>query len=219
MQMNRLSRMRSHQAMTPHASPRPVDVRRRLHRVALGVALGLGCASAFALCDPVTFTPSTPDVGTKGYAALPPADSAGYKLVGRTAATLRAVCDDTPATRQINFTLLVPGDDPGLVKWSSSVSGASNVGAAKVVINQATVGGYAVPMTFTPSGGATLSPTLGPVTLNNAGMLRLDLNAVPGTGDARKTVVLDMQVQTMVKTGYAPSGSSPFRLDLGATLP
>lgn len=182
--------------------------------------LGLSGATALAACNPVTFVPATQDVGTKGFAALTNSDVSGYKSVGRTATALRAVCDDKPDSRQITIDSLVAAGTPGLVRWASSTAGASSAGAARIVIQQATVGGYAVPMTFTPNGGATSAASLGPVDLTSAGLLVLDLRSVPSNADARKTFDINLQVQTMVKSaGFVPTGATPFRLVMGATLP
>lgn len=69
-------------------------------------------------------------------------------------------------------------------------------------------------------GGTTSTITPGPLTLAGAGMLVLDLRAVPRDTDARKNVLVNLQIQTMVKSsGFAPSAETPFRLDLGMTVP
>jgi len=178
---------------------------RRL-RLWLGL-LACGPGLAFATCR-------------KGYTSLPRADIAGYKLVGARGVTLRAVCDDTPDTRQIRVDALVADDTPGLVRWSSTAARAGDIGAARMVVQQATAGGHEVPMTFTPVGGTTSTITPGPLTLAGAGMLVLDLRAVPRDTDARKNVLVNLQIQTLVKSsGFAPSAETPFRLDLGMTVP
>ena len=164
---------------------------RRL-RLWLGL-LACGPGLAFATCDTVAFSSSGVDMGRKGYTSLPRADIAGYKLVGARGVTLRAVCDDTPDTRQIRVDALVADDTPGLVRWSSTAARAGDIGAARMVVQQATAGGHEVPMTFTPVGGTT---------------------------DARKNVLVNLQIQTLVKSsGFAPSAETPFRLDLGMTVP
>jgi hypothetical protein len=191
---------------------------RRL-RLWLGL-LACGPGLAFATCDTVAFSSSGVDMGRKGYTSLPRADIAGYKLVGARGVTLRAVCDDTPDTRQIRVDALVADDTPGLVRWSSTAARAGDIGAARMVVQQATAGGHEVPMTFTPVGGTTSTITPGPLTLAGAGMLVLDLRAVPRDTDARKNVLVNLQIQTMVKSsGFAPSAETPFRLDLGMTVP
>ena len=186
----------------------------------LGAAvLMLGCGTAWAACGVVTFVPTSVDVGSQGASALPAADVAGYKRAGTSAVSLRASCDDVPDARQISFDSLLAGDTAGLVRWGSAAAGASTAGAARLTVQQASVGGVAVPMTFTPTGGAVSAATQGPLALTGNGVLGLDLRGVPSTGNARKSLALTMQIQTLVKSSFVPTTSTPFRTDMGVSVP
>jgi hypothetical protein len=175
---------------------------------------------ALARCDAVTFSSTHMDMGARTYASLPGAEVAGYKLAGTKTVSLRALCDDRPDVRQLSVDLPAGSEVAGLLRWSSMTEGADRAGVARVVVQQAAAGGHAVPMVFTSGAGSTATATRGPLMLTGAGILSLDLRGVPGEGDARKSLLVTMQIQTMVKaSGFEPVGSTRFTLDMGVSLP
>jgi hypothetical protein len=94
-------------------------------------------------------------------------------------------------------------------------------GAARITVRQVVAGGRAVPMTFTPAGGpATTLATQGPLTLAGPGTLSVDLRGVSSEGDARKTLLVDLQIQTLLRSpGFEPVGATPFGFNMAVSLP
>ncbi|RZI70892.1 MAG: hypothetical protein EOP13_19700 [Pseudomonas sp.] len=176
---------------------------------------------AMAKCDSLTFSSTHVDMGSRTYSSLPDAQLAGHKLAGTRTVALRASCDDRPDVRQLNVLLPMALDVPGLVRWGSMVAGAERAGAARITVRQVVAGGRAVPMTFTPAGGpATTLATQGPLTLAGPGTLSVDLRGVSSEGDARKTLLVDLQIQTLLRSpGFEPVGATPFGFNMAVSLP
>jgi hypothetical protein len=182
--------------------------------------LALGPGLALARCDSLTFSSTHLDMGARTYAALPASEVAGYRLMGSRTVTLNALCDDRPDARQLSVELPPASESPGLLRWGSVADGADRAGAVRVVVQQATAGGHAVPMAFTSGAPSIAMATQGPLVLSGGGTLSLDLRGVPGDGDARRSVLVNLQVQTLVKAaGFEPVGATPFALDMGISLP
>lgn len=191
---------------------------RRMHLWA-GVLL-FGPGLALARCDTVTFSSTRMEMGARTFASLPGAEVAGYRLVGTRTATLRALCDDRPDARQLIVELPSASEVAGLLRWGSVVQGADQAGAARIVVQQVTSGGHPVPMVFASGAASIATATQGPVLLTGPGILSLDLRGVPGDGEARKSLLVNLQIQTLIKaSGFQPVGVTAFNLDMGVSLP
>lgn len=134
--------------------------------------------------------------------------------------TLRVLCDDRPDARQLIVELPLASEVAGLLRWGSVVQGADQAGAARVVVQQVTAGGHPVPMVFASGAASIATATQGPVVLTGPGILSLDLRGVPGDGEARKSLLVNLQVQALIKAaGFQPVGATAFNLDMGVSLP
>jgi len=147
-------------------------------------------------------------MGSRTYSSLPDAQLAGHKLAGTRTVALRASCDDRPDVRQLNVLLPMALDVPGLVRWGSMVAGAERAGAARITVRQVV------------AGPATTLATQGPLTLAGPGTLSVDLRGVSSEGDARKTLLVDLQIQTLLRSpGFEPVGATPFGFNMAVSLP